>query len=156
VPRRAPCPVNMVDLGLEGGLADCAEVVLIPLMLTERGERAKIQNEIVDEKHDAAPTIRWWGTLYEHATLNGLEKVRDEAVLYIANVGRGSAGASHWGDAKLRWLHRTDHASFVAHHPLANDPHPTFPPRARAGFLRPRRLRWLECDSLREGRVGSD
>jgi hypothetical protein len=48
----------MVDLGLEGGLADCAEVVFIPLMLTERGERAKVQNEIVDEEHDATPPIR--------------------------------------------------------------------------------------------------
>jgi hypothetical protein len=35
----------------------CAEVEIVPLMLAERGERAKVQNEIVDAKHDAAGLI---------------------------------------------------------------------------------------------------
>jgi hypothetical protein len=34
---------------------------VVPLMLTEKGKRANVQNEIVDEEHDAAPTIRLWG-----------------------------------------------------------------------------------------------
>ena len=32
----------------------------IPLMLTEKGERAKVQNEILDEEQNAAPPIRIW------------------------------------------------------------------------------------------------
>jgi hypothetical protein len=32
----------------------------IPLMLTEAGERANVQNEILDVRHDAAPPFRLW------------------------------------------------------------------------------------------------
>jgi hypothetical protein len=36
--------------GLAPGSAACAEVIFIPLMLTQKGERANAQNETLDEK----------------------------------------------------------------------------------------------------------
>jgi hypothetical protein len=35
--------------------------VFVPLMLTEKGKRANLQNEIVDEEQHAAARIRWCG-----------------------------------------------------------------------------------------------
>jgi hypothetical protein len=34
---------------------------VVPLMLAEKGKRANVQNEIVDEEHDAAASICGWG-----------------------------------------------------------------------------------------------
>jgi hypothetical protein len=45
-PRRARCQVITANLDSTAGPAFCAEVEFVPLMLTEYGEQANVQNEI--------------------------------------------------------------------------------------------------------------